>query len=61
MHIEVVDVDKNKQWDVLEVYVTASEMLVAHDVAVEHLEFVDVMSGAEVGDILAEGDLELHD
>ena len=61
VHIEVVDVDKNKQRDVLGVYVMASEMLVADDVAVEHLELVDVMAGPDVGDIVVENDLDLPD
>ncbi len=61
MYIEVVDVDKNKQRDVLGVYVMASEMLVADDVAVEPLELVDVMAGADVGDNVVENDLDLPD
>ena len=61
MYIEVVDVDKNKQRDVLGVYVMASEMLVADAVAVKHLELVDVTAGADVGDIVVENDLDLPD
>jgi hypothetical protein len=40
MHVEVGDVDKNKQQCVLGVYMLASGKLVADDVVVEPLEFV---------------------
>ena len=53
-------VDKNKQRNVLGVAAMVSEMLVVDDVA-EHLEFVDVMAGADVEDIAVEDDLELPD
>jgi hypothetical protein len=56
MHVEVGDVDKNKQQCVLGVYMLASGKLVADDVVVEPLEFVDVMAGAALKDSVVEDD-----
>ena len=61
MHVEVGDVDKSKQQGVLGVYMLASGKLVADDVVVEPLEFVDVMAGAALKDSVVEDDLEWHD
>ena len=58
MHVEVDDVDKNRQQGALGVYMVASGKLVADDVVVEPLEFVCVVAGAELRDSAVEGDLE---
>ena len=61
MYIWVVGVDKYTRRGVLGVFVMASEMLVADDVAAKHLELVDVMAEADLEDIVVEDDSELPD